>query len=246
MRISDIIETLADIAPIELAEEWDNVGLLAGDREAETDAVVCALELSEGVLDEAVAAGAGLIVTHHPILFRGRKRLTEDDAEGRLLCRLIRTGTALYAMHTNFDNAHPGVNDAMCERLGLSEVTALEHGMCLGRIGEMTLDAFAAHVRGRLGGAVRPYGEPDRRIRNVAVMGGAGGDYAPMARAAGADAFITGECGYHKALDAAAEGLAVLECGHAATEDPAIDMLAAMLKERLPVKVMRSKAKMYY
>lgn len=230
VTVGRILELLEQIAPLAAAEEWDNVGLLAGSRETEVDCVLCALDLTERVLDEAIDRGAQLIVTHHPILFRGRRNLSEDDAEGRLLCRLVRAGIALIAMHTNFDNAHPGVNDALAARLGLTDVEPLESGMCVGSVQETSLSAFADAARKALGGAVRVYGDGGAAVRRVAVLGGAGEDFAELALRAGADVYVTGEMAYHKALTAVDAGLCVLEAGHAATEKPAISLLAGGLQ----------------
>lgn len=225
-----ILEELFCQMPMELAEDYDNVGLLAGSRMSEVSTVLCALDLNSRVIDEAVEAGAQLIVTHHPILFRGRKNLCEDDPEGALLAKLVRAKLALIAMHTNFDSAREGVNDALACRLGIRNVQTLESGMRIGDIGPMELAELAAHIENTLGGVVRRYGEAGRRVRRVAVMGGSGGSYAHIALEAGADVFVTGETGYHNALDMYDRGLCVLEAGHAATELPAIGLLAEKLR----------------
>jgi dinuclear metal center YbgI/SA1388 family protein len=230
-KVGDILERLTMLMPLEAAEDYDNVGLLAGSRSSEVSACLCALDLNTYVIDEAVARGAGLIVTHHPILFRGRKNLCEDDPEGALLARLIRSQISLIAMHTNYDNAVDGVNDALAARLGLRDVQALESGMRLGTIDGMGLSALAAHVQERLGGVVRRYGDADKPVKRVAVLGGAGGSYASIAIAAGADAFVTGEIHYHGALDAWDRDLGVLEAGHAATEHPAVHHMAEKLRK---------------
>lgn len=230
VKAGQVLSLLDGIAPFALAEEWDNVGLLAGSRESEVETVLCALDLTEKVLDEALAVGAQMIVTHHPILFRGRRNLCADDPEGRLLVRLAGSGLAMAAMHTNFDNAHPGVNDALAAALGLGNVEGAAHGLCAGELSEMSLSELTWLVSERLGGCVRAYGEPSRAVRRIAVLGGAGEDFASEARALGADAYITGEMAYHKALSAVDEGLCVLEAGHAATENPGVDALAKALQ----------------
>lgn len=245
-----LFELLKQIAPLELAEPWDNPGLLAGRADAEVHAVLCALDLTPAVIDEALKAGAELIVTHHPILFRGRKNLREDDAEGRMLCALIRGKLALIAMHTNYDNASPGVNDALAAQLGLTDVEVLENGMRLGVTEITRFSAFAEFVQAKLGGPARRYGDPERLIRRVAVLGGAGEDFAAQALAAGADCYVTGEMAYHKGLDAADNGLCVLEAGHAATERPGILALSAALQKaaddvQYNVRVLNSGARMY-
>lgn len=248
--VGQILELLCRIAPLELQEEWDNVGLLAGHSDNPVEAVLCALDLSAQVIDEAVARGAQLIVTHHPILFRGRKNLREDDAEGRMLCRLVRSNLSLIAMHTNYDNACPGVNDALAQVLELHDVEVLEEGMRVGNTDRGTMGAFADFTQDRLGGVIRRYGDPETPVRRVAVLGGAGEDFVLRAIAAGADVYLTGEMAYHKGTDAAENGLCVLEAGHAATERPGILALSAALQKaaddvQYKIRVLDSKAELY-
>ena len=230
VQVEDVIRLCNEIAPIQDAEEWDNVGLLAGRPDAPVDTVLCALDLTERVVEEAARKGAQLIVTHHPILFRGRKNLREDDAEGRMLCALVRAGIAHFAMHTNYDNACPGVNDALASALALSEVEAIDRAMRVGRTDLKRFGDFADFAARALGGPIRRYGDPDAPVGRVAVLGGSGGEYLPAAIEAGADVFLTGELSYHRALDAAADGICVLEAGHAATELPGILALANALQ----------------
>ena len=249
--VAQVLELVNGIAPFELAEPWDNVGLLAGRPDARVDAVLCALDMSLEVLNEAARKGAGLIVTHHPILFRGRKNLCETDGEGRLLCALVRSGIAMIAAHTNFDNASPGVNDALAAALALEDVEILESGMRMGKPKQTDFGTFLDFVASKLGGPVRRYGALDRPIRRVAVLGGAGEDYAPLAIRAGADAYVTGEMAYHKALDAADNGLCVLEAGHAATERPAISALRRGLQiaadaVQYDIRVFESDAELFF
>lgn len=248
--VGRILELLTRIAPMELAEEWDNAGLLAGHPDNPVTTALCALDLSDRVIGEAEALGAQLIVTHHPILFRGRKNLREDDAEGRMLGRLIRANIALIAMHTNYDNACPGVNDALAAALGLKDVEVLDEGMRVGVTDAGTLGAFADLAERALGGVVRRYGDPETPVRRAAVLGGAGEDFVPRALAAGADVYLTGEMAYHKGADAAANGLCVLEAGHAATEHPGILALSAALQKaaddvQYKIRVLDSKAELY-
>lgn len=230
VTVGAIMELLEGIAPLSYALEWDNAGLLAGSRKDPVDCVLCALDLTQAVLEEAVSTGAQMIVTHHPILFRGTKNLCTDTPEGKLLCDLAQSGIALASMHTNFDLIHPGVNDALAEAIGLSGVKALEDGICMGELMPESLSAVKLRVENALGGSVRMYGSPEKRISRVAVLGGAGGDYILTAQQSGAEVFITGEIAYHRALDAVAAGMCVLEAGHAATEAPAIPVLARGLQ----------------
>ena len=160
--VQDILDLLEGIAPLEMQEEWDNAGLLAGDPAAKVTRVLVALDLTLEVVEEAERLGAQLIVTHHPILFRGRKNLREDDAEGRLLAALIRARLAMIAMHTNFDNAEGGVNSALCGRLGIRESQPLTSGMRIGEIDPMPLADFPpprGNAPGRRGARLRRDGQ---------------------------------------------------------------------------------------
>ena len=213
LTVGQVYAAIDGFAPFELAEEWDNAGLLAGAPDTQVRGILCALELNPAVLREAVEMDCNLIVTHHPILFHARKNLREDEPEGAMLCTLVRSGIALIAAHTNFDKAVPGLR--------------------VGTPAQTTLGAFATFAQQALGGPVRVYGEPDRIVRRAAVLGGAGGDFAQLARAVGADVYLTGEIAHHKAWDAYLCGLCVLEAGHAATELPAVELLAGGLQNAL-------------
>lgn len=230
--VAQMLALMEGIAPRELAEEWDNVGLLAGRPDAGVEKVLVALDLTGGALDEAAALGVQLIVTHHPILFRGRKNLREDDPEGALLCRLVRQGVALIAAHTNFDNANPGLNDQLAAELGLKDVQTLEHGLRVGTI-DCALGELDALCRMRLGGCARIYGPERARIGRLAVCGGSGGEFWPTAQAAGADALLTGEVRHHDALNAVAVGMWLCEAGHFHTERVSVKALRKGLQNAI-------------
>ncbi len=236
MIIRDILAICDRIAPFDLAEDYDNVGLLAGSAEARVDTILLALDLTDGVLREAEREGAQLIITHHPILFHARKNLREDDPEGALLCRLVRTGCALIAMHTNYDNAPDGVSDALAAALGLRDVCPAGEDRCL-RLGklprQMAGAEFARYAGERLGAVVRSYMTGEKPVRRVAVCGGAGGEFAVQAKQAGADAYLTGEVKHHEMLLAMEAGIPVFEAGHYETEQIAISSLANRLQKEI-------------
>ena len=232
-RVADIMAIVEEIAPASLAESYDNTGLLAGHPDWEVRRVLTALDLTEAVVEEAVQAGAQLIVTHHPIFFRGRSHIREDDTEGAAVCALIRSRLALIAAHTNFDSASPGVNDALAGELGLEEVQAFDHGMRMGTLPrDMTPAELKASVEDRLRATVRLFAPHGRPIRRVAVLGGAGGDFYRQAIEIGAECFITGEVKHHEAIAACGQGLCLLEAGHLETERVAIKLLRSRLQER--------------
>ncbi len=228
-----ILEVLCGIAPPELSESYDNVGLLAGHPAQEVDRILVALDLTENVVREAVRQEAQMIVTHHPIFFRGRKNIREDDAEGVTVCALIRAHLALAAAHTNFDNANPGVNDALAEALGLQAVQVAPHGMRVGTLERvMTAGDLLSYVEKHLDTRARIYTADDKPIRTVAVLGGSGGDFFTEAMAQGADAYVTGEARHHDALAACAQGLCLIEAGHYETERVCVKLLADHLQKR--------------
>jgi len=229
--VAQILTVLNGIAPPELAESYDNVGLLAGHPDWKVDCILTALDLTKGVVREAEEAGAQLIITHHPIFFHARKNIREDDTEGSAVCALIRAGKALIAAHTNFDNASPGVNDALAAALELHDVEIAPHGMRVGLLERpRSLEEFAAHVERKLDTKARLYSEGEKQICRVAVLGGAGGDFFEEAVALGADAYVTGEVKHHEALAACGQGLCMVEAGHHETEHISIKLLASRLQ----------------
>lgn len=236
MKVRDVYSWIHEIAPFDTAEKWDNSGLLCGSAENEVAGILCALDLTDAVLDEALREGANLIVTHHPILFSGRKNLCEDSAEGRLVCRLVRTNMNLIAAHTNYDKAMGGVNDCLARALNIENAQPVEGDpdgyLRIGDHAPVALSDFADEVARALGDVVRVYGDRSKIVRRVALCGGAGGEFACLALRAGADAYVTGEMRYHDSMDLAAVGLASLHCGHDATERIAIKPLAEGLQNR--------------
>lgn len=231
MKVRDALSILNGMFPPELAEGYDNVGLLCGHPDVPVEKILCALDLTEGLIDEALEKGVQLIVTHHPILFHARKNLREDDPEGRLLTWLVRSRLSLIAVHTNYDNAPDGVNDQLAAALGLVNVQALENGLRVGKLPrEMNVRELTEHVGEALCAVIRPYFSHDAVVSRVAVCGGAGSEFYPLALAAGAQAYVTGEVHHHDALAAVAENLVVIEAGHYETEQIAIKSLADRLQ----------------
>ena len=230
-RVCDVVDLVNGIAPFELAEEWDNVGLLVGHAQREVTGVLVALDLTESVLQEAKALGVQVILTHHPIMFSARKRVTDEDREGRLMLALAEAGIAHIAAHTNLDAAPGGVNDTLMALLGAQNVRG-EGCVRLGDLPEgMTLGALAALAQRKLHAVVRVYGHADAPVRVLGCCSGAGGSEIGEAQALGADCFITGEVHHHQALDALDAGVCVLEAGHFETENPVCEVLAQALQK---------------
>ena len=234
---ADVFSWIDGIAPFETCEPWDNSGLLAGSMKSRVTGIYCALDVSAKVIDDAIAKGCNLIVTHHPIMFGGRKNLREDDAEGRMLCSLVRNNISVISAHTNFDKAEGGVNDILAKRIGIESPKLIEGDeegfLRIGEIRPMRLDAFTDFVKRTLGDAVRAYGDPEMIVRKVAVCGGAGGEFAAFAQKCGADAYVTGEMRYHDSLDLAQTGFATLQAGHDATEKIAVERFKQLFETKL-------------
>ena len=235
--VDEILHFLEDFAPYSLAESWDNVGLMTGDRRQPVRRVICALDATEDVIAEAIEANAQLVVAHHPLIFTSIKAVTEDDAAGRALRRAIKHDIAVICMHTNADCAAGGVNDALAAALGLRDVVPMgagEQGL-LGRVGDlpepMEPAAFAAFVKEALhAGGVR-FTDGGRRISRVAVGGGACGKLMDFALEKGAEAFVIGDCSYDLMQRAQSLGLTLADAGHFPTENPVAAVFASRIGE---------------
>ena len=234
MKIRDVFSEIDRLAPFGTQADFDNSGLLTGSGDWEVTGIHVALDVTQRVLDEAEAAGANLIVTHHPLMFSPRKTMTEDDYEGALLCRMIRGRIALIAAHTNFDAAAGGTNDTLAALCGLRGT----EGEGWWRVGDLpegtTVAKLVSLLESRLRTVVRVYGQfaPDHPLHRLGICAGAGSDEWPETAALGADAFLTGEIKHHHALAMADAGVVGLEAGHFATEEPGIFALADALQKR--------------
>lgn len=228
--VSDIEKLVGEIAPFELAEEWDNVGLLFGCRNAEVTRVVVALDLTQKAVDQAKALGAQLIVTHHPIMFSAVKRVTDETREGRLMLDMGRAGISHIAAHTNLDAAKGGVNDTLMRVMGAENVRG-EGFVRAGDVAEgTTFGQLCARAQKKLHASVRAFGNADTLVHVLGCCSGAGGSEIGDALALGADCFITGEMRHHEALDALDKGCCIIEAGHFETENPVCEVLADALQ----------------
>ena len=237
--VAELVSLLDRLAPPDLAEDWDNTGLLWGDPTARVSRVMTCLTLTEDVAGEAVRRGAGLIVTHHPLPFRPVTRVVADDAQGRILWSLARANVAVHSPHTRWDNAPGGVNDRLAERLGLTDVRVLRPDPDLtadgnergaGRWGGLPepvpFHEFAAAAKDKFDGGTVQVVPTDRDVRTVAVACGAAAEYLADADRLDCDAFVTGEARFHDALAARTRGVGLILLGHYASERFAQEALA--------------------
>ncbi|MDF3288426.1 MULTISPECIES: Nif3-like dinuclear metal center hexameric protein [Streptomyces] len=245
-KLSDVIDALETLWPPQRAEQWDAVGLVCGDPDAEVRRVLFAVDPVQEVADEAVRMGADLLVTHHPLYLRGTTTVAASGFKGRVVHGLIKNDIALHVAHTNADRADPGVSDALAAAVGLRisgplvpdpEDPAGRRG--LGRIGELPaplpLAEFAARAARALPATatgLRVAGDPERQIRTVAVCGGSGDSLFEEVRRAGVDAYLTADLRHHPASEAQQHGgPALLDAAHWATEWPWCEQAAAELDE---------------
>jgi dinuclear metal center YbgI/SA1388 family protein len=249
--VRHLVDALDGRYPRSWAEAWDAVGFVLGDPERTVGTVLCVVDCVPETVDQAVTAGAGLIVAHHPLLLKPVSSVAPDTYKGRIVHRLIRGDIALYTAHTNADVANPGVSDALAARLGLVDLRPLVPaqgpaeggGRGVGRIGElaapMTLEEFTAFCARRLpptAAGVRAAGDPQRTVRTVAVCGGAGDSFLAAAAAGGVDAYLCADLRHHPASEhLAAGGPALLDVAHWASERPWLDDVAAWLRGSFPV-----------
>lgn len=247
-QIQAVVDYLAELAPPSLAAEWDNVGLLVGDPSAIAAKVMTCLTITEATATEAIAEGAVLIVSHHPLPFRPLKQITTASVPGKLLWKLIGEGIAIYSPHTAFDSAIAGINQLWAERLRLRTIDVLETpkdappGAGMGRVGDFSepvaLSALAKQLALAFGlPGIQVVGEPNRLVHRAGIACGSGGSMLPLAAKAKCDLFVTGEAGFHTCLEAESLGIAMILAGHYASERFGVESLAQQLQLRFPDSV---------
>jgi len=222
VTVRDVLEWVDGIAPFALAEDYDNVGLLAGDPREEVQKILFCVDATPEAAEEAAGCGAQLILSHHPLMFGGIRRVDYTAAEGKALRAILGGKLNLIAAHTNLDKASGGIADSLAAALHLRNIESAGHPASCVRIGtlpsSMGVAELAGFVAERLRAEVRRYGDADVPISRVAVGPGAGGDGIEAADRAGAQCYVVGEIKHHELLWGCGQGLVVLEAGHYATE----------------------------
>jgi len=233
LPLGEVVAALERLYPPHTALSWDRVGLVTGDLDQPVSLVYFAVDPTLAVIEEARAAGADLLLTHHPLLLRGVHSVATTGAKGASVTSLIVNDIALYVAHTNADVASPGVCDALAGACALLDVGPLEvdqqTGMGLGRVGSLahpqTLREFVEHLGSVLpqaAGGIRVAGPADALVSRVAVVGGSGDDKFDAVRASGADVYVTADLRHHPALEAREEARGgrpyLVDAGHWATE----------------------------
>lgn len=223
MLCREIIETIERDYPREYALPWDNVGLLIGRDDKEVKRIYVALDATDEVIEDAIHTGADMLVTHHPMIFEGMKRINNRDFTGARAIRLIQQDISCYAMHTNYDVL--GMAELSGRRMNLENMEVLDvtceerPSEGIGRIGElqeqMTLKECCKKVKKVFDlDSVKVFGELDASVKVAAICPGSGKSVVKEAIAKGADVFITGDIGHHEGIDAKAQGLSIIDAGH--------------------------------
>lgn len=244
MRCTDIMRRLEVLAPLGFAEQWDNVGLLAGRSAKEVKSVYLAVDATDEVIEDAVDAGADMLITHHPLIFSPLKSITAEHFIGRRVLKLLQADICYYAMHTNFDVM--GMADAAADELRLLDRQVLEI-TCedeiakegIGRYGRlpkvMNLSQCAAYVKEvfRLP-AVRVYGEMNERIEIAAVSPGSAKSVVSSAVQIGVDVLISGDIDHHMGIDLVAQGVSVIDAGHYGLEKLFVPYMQEYCRKKMP------------
>ncbi len=245
MNIDTLLTAIQEIAPLELAESWDNVGLLVGDRRRKLSGAMTCLTVTQQSLDEAIQGGANLVIAHHPIPFKPVSRITTDSVTGSLLVHALEHGLSIYSPHTAWDNAQGGINDQLAMKLGLIDVQPLvltehpkwsPHGVGTGRYGRFPGPTMAASLIDRLA-AELPITNPrctqdTVSISKIGIVCGSGGSMLSQVARRGCDAMLTGEATYHQCLEAQALGIVMILIGHHASEFFAMQTMTSRLKRQ--------------
>ena len=244
MLVKDILNCITEVAPLQWQESYDNAGLQVGDLDAETHKVLICLDITEEVVEEAIAKNCDLIISHHPLIFRGLKHLTPQTYIERAVMKAIKHDIAMISMHTNLDNSYLGVSRVLAERLGLKNLHLLQPSTSEPELcGAGMMDEFEIPMKevDFLGLVADTIGSPclrhsaltGRKIQKVALCGGSGTPFMPDALRQKADAYLTADIKYHDFF--VPEGnILLVDGGHFETEQFTKELLCELIRKKFP------------
>ena len=241
MKVGDITAALEVFAPLRIQESWDNSGLIIGSPEDEVHGVMVGFDCTPELIREAVEKGCDMVVTHHPLIFKGIKRIDGKDPVGAAIMQAVRSGVAVYAAHSTADKVIAGVSGAMARRLGLKNISIMvpeEDGTVgLGCVGEfekpMDGNEALAYVKERFNlGVIRSSRPLETPITKVAVLGGSGGGGIQLAMSKGVQLYITADITYHNFFTPA--GFMVMDIGHFESEVEIVDIFLSEIRKKFP------------
>lgn len=228
-KIKDIIRIMEEFAPKTLKEDFDNVGLMVGDRNKEVKKILLALDCTLDVIKEAKEKSVDLIITHHPLIFRKPSSITTDTLIGKKIIELIKNDISLYSSHTNLDSAENGLNETIVNILGYSTNELIEVNKMarndnegLGRIVRLEdfikLEDLIEDIKEKLNVKSLKVVKGCEKVKNIAIINGSGSDFFEKAYKKGADCIITGDTTYHYASDYKELGVSIIDTGHFSSE----------------------------
>lgn len=240
MILKKLIKVLEERFPKEMAESWDNVGLLVGDMNWEVKKVMLTLDCTEEAIEKAIGEGVDLIITHHPLIFSPIKTITTNTILGKKILKLVENKIGLYSMHTNLDSNPEGLNEYFGKKLGFIQGKIIEENIYkdnsygIGRvykIENISLEELVGKVKKDLSiDKVRVVtNDLNKEIKKVALVNGSGMSYWRASKKMGADILITGDVRYHEALDALEENMDIIDIGHYEGEKIFVDILNEFL-----------------
>ena len=250
-KVKDVVRVIEEFAPVSLQEVWDNSGLCIGSPESPVSSVLFGLDCTPELVDEAVACGADMIVTHHPLIFSGLKKISPEDYVGEAVIKAIKAGISIYAAHTSADKVLAGVSGAMAARLGLVNVSILEEdgdGTGLGVVGDfpepLPVEDVIRLVKERFRLKTMRTSRPlEGKISRVAMCGGSGGSLIKAAEASGAQLYLSGDISYHNFFTR--EGFMIMDIGHYESEIEIVDILFSLIKKNFPTFAVRITQNIY-
>jgi len=245
--LKDIINIIESAAPLKWQEEWDNSGLQVGERNAEIHSVLLTTDVTEAVVAEAIERGCDLIISHHPLLYKGLKSLTGSTPQERCVEQAIRHGIAIYSAHTSMDNYLEGVSGRMAKKLGVQNYRLLvtqtgEYGLgVIGRLPEPILFTdFLERVRTVFGAGYIRYTQPlQERVQTIAMCGGAGAEFAEAAIEQGAEVFLSADFKYHT-MQALNGRIAAVDIDHWVSEHFTREIFAELIGKAVPTYIAAS------
>lgn len=245
VALTEITSFLECLAPKELSESYDNVGLLVGKTEKEIKKVLIALDADEKVAKEAEKIGADLVISHHPLIFNPLKRVTDKDSVSRAVISLIKSDISLFSMHTNFDSVKSGLGDLFLDKCAKTKNRAVligegENG--IGRIADLCEDLTLGDVLNNIKkefslNSVRYIGDKNKKIKTIAVCNGGGAGLIYDAKEKGADLYVSGDIKYSQARFAYENDIAFVEVPHYSAEIIFCEYLMEILKEKFGEKI---------
>ena len=246
MRAADIFSLIEEFAPGDIQESWDNSGLSIGDPDMEVDSVLLALDCTPEVIDEAISTGAGMVITHHPLIFKGIKRISTDTTLERMVTKIIKNDLIVYSAHTNIDKVISGVSGIMARKLHLVNIRILQQDNCgdygLGVIGNLEaplgFSQILKIVKESFNLDVVKCSKPlDIPIQRVALCGGSGSSLAEMAKGCGAQLLITADVSYHNFF--CENNFMIMDIGHYESEIGVLELIKDILTKKISTFAVR-------